>query len=75
MRLNDNQLNFLYKLEYLSKSEIVDLLQGWTDIEVILNCKDLNAFYQISGSTKTIDCETCDDLKNLMIRFIEEKIK
>jgi len=38
------QLEFLKNLEYLTRLEIKDLLNGFTDIEVLLDIDDLELF-------------------------------
>lgn len=47
MKLSDEQYDFLRKLDYLSKDEIRDLIEGWTDLEVLLDPVDLENFLKI----------------------------
>ena len=44
MDFNQEQINFLRDLGYLSKVEIQDLILGFTDLELLLDCEDLEAF-------------------------------
>lgn len=47
MKINQKQIEFLYSLPYLTGYEVKDLLAGYTDIEVLLDCEDLETFEEI----------------------------
>ncbi len=47
MKLSKEQYEFLIKLDYLSKDEIRDLIEGWTDLDVLLDPEDLDAYLKI----------------------------
>ena len=43
----DTKIQYLQSLEYLSKDEIKDLLQGWTELEVLLKPEDLVKYLEL----------------------------
>jgi len=44
---NNEQLDFLYALDYLSKGEIGDLILGYTSLEVLLDADNLEEFKKL----------------------------
>ena len=42
--MNNQQLDFLNNLDYLSRAEIRDLLNGHTSLQVLLDADDLERF-------------------------------
>lgn len=46
--MSEEKINFLKSLDYLSKDEIRDLLDGYTSIYVLLDCQDLEFFEKLT---------------------------
>jgi hypothetical protein len=44
---NEQQIEFLKSLDYLSSGEIKDLILGFTNLEVLLDSEDLEEFNQL----------------------------
>jgi hypothetical protein len=46
-KINNKQLQYLKSLGTISKSEIIDLLEGWTNPDIILDVDELEIFNKL----------------------------